>query len=135
MKIVLTILFFLVLTGLIVFAVIRPTETSEPTQIVFPIGSAVPVAEQTKDQVEIKQAYYAATEATTFAVTRIVVSGDYALASWADENTGGIALFMRSTQGVWSFVLSDGGSVSAEDLEALGVPRENAAELADLLTS
>jgi hypothetical protein len=139
MKKLIAILFFLVLTAVIVYGVIRPQEPvqdgpAQPTTVLFPSSSTVPVAERSQTEEQIKSVFYADSSAAGFATDAIAVSGDFALTIWSDENTGGMALFRHEQNGNWTLILSDGGALSRDDLLALGVPQANATELISLLS-
>ena len=63
-------------------------------------------------------------------VDAIVATGDIAVASWAQGDMGGRAL-LRHRKGGWAIVLCSGDALkSAAGLEAVGVPKAEAATLA-----
>lgn len=69
-------------------------------------------------------------------VAGIVVSGEYAIAGWAQNNTGGRALLRKGHHG-WAVHLCSGAALKdAANLATIGVPAEAAAALAaDLATA
>lgn len=139
MKRFLAALFFLILTAVIVYGIVRPRndEPSGPRtqtgQVLFPSSTPVPQVQQDQAEQGIRQAFYADPSAQDFSSDLIAVSGDFAVLVWSDENTGGMALLRKEQDGGWQVIVSDGGAFSIEDLIAIGVPQSNANELGTLL--
>ena len=68
-------------------------------------------------------------------VNPIVVSGDHAIADWAQGEMGGRAL-LRRRHGEWSIVLCAGDEIKTQDaMIKAGVPAEDASRLAHNLVN
>ena len=65
----------------------------------------------------------------------VVVSGDHAIADWAQGEMGGRAL-LRRKQGTWAVTLCAGDAIKSSDaLKTAGVPQPDAVHLAQALAS
>lgn len=58
-----------------------------------------------------------------------VISSNYAIQTWSDENKGGQALLKYDPTRGWVLLTMGGGAWSVEDLTKLGVPKEVAVQL------
>lgn len=58
-----------------------------------------------------------------------VVSSNYAIQTWSDENKGGQALLKYVPSQGWVLVTMGGGAWSVEDLTKVGVPKATAEQL------
>lgn len=73
--------------------------------------------------------------AEALSVGPVVVSGDHALADWAQGDMGGRAL-LRRKRGAWAVTLCAGDAIkSSEALRTAGVPQPDAIHLAQALVS
>lgn len=64
----------------------------------------------------------------------IVVHGQYAVASWIQQDKGGRVVLFRNTEGKWDIVLCSGKAVTdAEFLATTGIPQTDADALAKKL--
>ena len=71
----------------------------------------------------------------TLTISPVVVSGDHAIADWAQGDTGGRAL-LRRKQGVWAVTLCAGDAIkSIQALRTAGVPEPDAIKLAQDLAA
>lgn len=95
------------------------------------IPLSIAVRAETPDQMQIR-AYMKSTFETPEKPIRIepvVISGDYALASWAQDKSGGRALLRRVEQ-KWKVVFCSGDAMkNPESLKAASVPAADAEKL------
>lgn len=133
MKKFLAALFFLALTGAIIYRIISPRDSGpepdiEKTQVYFPTSTQIPQQEKQRIQQELRSAFYEVPDTENATINRIAVSGTYALVSWTEEDAGAMLVF-KLVNSDWVLLEADGGGYSVEALVDLGVPQASAVEL------
>ena len=125
-----------VLTLMLIGSISEPMESPvvNPT---FPGGSGQVRTQPASAQVikEVEQEYFSEIpEAQNLSLSKVTVSGDYAMAVYSDENVGGMVLF-RKQAGGWEIVATDGGVFDIEQLKLLGVPADVASILVNAIAA
>jgi hypothetical protein len=103
----------------------------------FPGGSGQVRTQPASAQVirEVEQEYFSEIpEAQNLTLSKVTVSGDYAMAVYSDENVGGMVLFRKQAVG-WEIVATDGGVFDIEQLKLLGVPADVASVLVNAIAA